>query len=131
MEDVFIASVMKELSSNLAVSKPLLSELIDNEAAGYRTRDGSFVKIPYEELKMIWDVCDDAQRLRLRLPIYVTTDIDSEISSWKVEGIVEAAVVSKLLDKKLYREGYLRLYHPDLKALKALIGDAIMVVFTP
>lgn len=131
MEDALITSVMRELNSNMAASKPLLSELMDGDVRGFKTRDGSFVEIPREELEILWDVCDDSQRLRLRLPIYVTTDIEGDMSSWKVEGLAEADVVAKILGKKVYREGYLRLYHPDLKALKERIGDALMVVFTP
>lgn len=131
MEDALITSVMRELNSNTAVSKPLLSELMDGDVGGYRTRDGSFVEIPRDQLEVLWDACDPSQRLRLRLPIYVTTDIDGDAPSWKVEGVAEADVVAKILGKKVYRDGYLRLYHSDLRDLKGRIGDALMVVFTP
>ena len=131
MDDAFIASVMREFSSNLAASKPLLTELMDGDAEGYRMRDGSFVEIPRDKLQAVWDACDDSERIRLRLPIYVSTDIGGETSSWKVEGVTEAAVVAKMLGKKVYRDGYLRLYHPDLKDLQRKAGEAVLVIFTP
>ncbi len=131
MDDAFIASVMREFNSSLAASKPLLTELMDGDAPGYRMRDGSVVEVPPDKLKAVWDACDDSERIRLRIPIYVSTDIGSETSSWKVEGVTEAAVVAKILGKKVYREGYLRLYHPDLKELQRKIGEAAMVIFTP
>lgn len=131
MDDAFIASVMREFNSSLPASKPLLTELMDGDAPGYRMRDGSVVEVPSDKLKAVWDACDDSERIRLRIPIYVSTDIGSETSSWKVEGVTEAAVVAKILGKKVYREGYLRLYHPDLKELQRKIGEAAMVIFTP
>ena len=64
------------------------------------------------------------------VPIYVSTDTAGETSAWKVEGRVEAAVVAKLLGKRIHREGYLRLYYPDLGELKRLIPDCYIVVFS-
>ena len=129
MDDAFIASVMRECNSNLAATKPSLMELKDGDVEGYTMRDGSTIVVSESQINLIWDACDDAERLRLRIPIYVSTDIGSEVSSWKIEGNVEASVVSKILGKKVYREGYLRLYHPDLKELQRKIPDAIIITF--
>ncbi len=122
---------MKDLNSNLAVSKPLLMDMMDGGDRSYRLRDGSVIEIPEDQLRIIWDACDDSQRIRLRLPIYVSTDISGEVSAWKVEGLAEAAVVAKILGRRIHRDGYLRIYHPDLKELRSKIGDAVLVVFTP
>lgn len=131
MEEAFMSSIMKELNSNLAASKPSLMEMMDGGDRTYRLRDGSVIEIPEEQLRIIWDACDDAQRLRLRLPIYVSTDVSGEGSAWKVEGAVEAPVVAKILGRRLHRDGFLRLYHPDLRELRDKIGDAVLIVFTP
>jgi len=127
----FLASVMSELNSNLAVGKGTIEQMMDSGDFTYRTKSGSVVGIPKEQMEFLWDICDDAERIRLRLPIFVSTDISADIGAWKVEGTPEADVVARILDKKVHREGYLRLYHPDLKDLRAKIPDAIMVVFTP
>lgn len=131
MEEAFLSSIMKDLNSNLAVSKPLLMDMMDGGDRSYRLRDGSVIEIPEDQLRIIWDACDDSQRIRLRLPIYVSTDISGEVSAWKVEGLAEAAVVAKILGRRIHRDGYLRIYHPDLKELRSKIGDAVLVVFTP
>lgn len=131
MEEAFLNSIMKDLNSNLAVSKRTLAEMMDDGDRTYRTRDGSVVEIPESQLRMLWDVCDDSQRIALRLPIYVSTDTSGEVSAWKVEGRVEAPAVAAILGKKLHRDGYLRLYHPDLSDLRAKIPDCVMIVFTP
>ena len=131
MEEAFLSSIMKDLNSNLAVSKRTLAEMMDDGDRTYRTRDGSVVEISESQLRMLWDVCDDSQRIALRLPIYVSTDTSGEVSAWKVEGRVEAPAVAAILGKKLHRDGYLRLYHPDLSDLRAKIPDCVMIVFTP
>ena len=131
MEEAFMSSIMRDLNSNLAVSKRTLSEMMDSDDRTYRTRDGSTVEIPAEQLRILWDACDDSQRISLRLPIYVSTDITGETSAWKVDGRVEAPVVAAILGKRVYKEGYLRLYHPDLSDLRRKIPDCVMIGFTP
>ena len=131
MEEAFMRNITKDLNSNLAVSKRTLEQMLDSGDRTYKVRDGSTVEIPEEQLMLLWDACDDSQRIALRLPIYVSTDTSGETSAWKVEGRVEAPVVAKILGKRLHKDDYLRIYHPDLRDLRSKIGDAIMMVFTP
>ena len=131
MEEAFMRNIMKDLNSNLAVSKRTLEQMLDSGDRTYKVRDGSTVEIPEEQLMLLWDACDDSQRIALRLPIYVSTDTSGETSAWKIEGRVEAPVVAKILGKRLHKDDYLRIYHPDLRDLRSKIGDAIMMVFTP
>jgi len=127
----FLSSVMSELNSNLAVGKRTLEQMMDSGDHSYRTRDGSVVTIPKDQMEFLWGICEEPEKIRLRLPIFVSTDISAETGAWKVEGTPEAAVVARILGKKMFKDGFLRLYHPDLKDLKAKIPDAIMIVFTP
>ena len=114
----FVKSIMSDLNRNLAVSKPSLFEMEQSGDYTYRTRDGSVIDIGKEQFEVLWNICDDSERLRLRIPIYVSTDVSGEVSAWKVEGKVEAAVVARLLGKPVFRDDRVRLYNPDLKKLK-------------
>jgi len=127
----FLASVMAELNSNLAVGRRTLEQMMDSGDYSYRTKDGSEVKIPKEQMDLLWSLCDEGEKIRLKLPIFVSTDTSYESGAWKVEGKDEADIVSKILGKTIIRDGYLRLYHPDLKDLRQKIPDTIMVVFRP
>jgi len=127
----FLSTVMAELNSNLAVGRRTIEQMMDSKDYSYKTKDGSQVIIPEEQMTILWSICDNGERIRLKLPIFVSTDTSYETGAWKVEGKDEAAVVSRLLGKTLLKEGYLRLYHPDLKDLRKKIPDAIMVVFRP
>lgn len=131
MKGFTIESMMSELNNSLAVGKRSLEEMRSSGDYTYNVRGGCKVEIPSEQFDAVWDICDDAERLRLRLPIYVSTDTSSDSGAWKVEGKVEAAVVAKLLGKRLYADGFLRIHYSDYKVLKTLIPDAIMVIFAP
>lgn len=126
----FVQQVMGELNRTLAAEKVPLAELVD-AGGSYRLRDGSVIEVPSEQARRIWEACDDTERIRLRLPIYVSTDIEGETSAWKVDGVAEAEAVAKLLGKKIHKDGRLRLYNPDLRELKKLVPDCYIMVFTP
>ena len=127
----FLQSVMSDLNRNLAASRPSLMEMDEKEDYTYRLRDGSVIDIGKEQFGKLWDICSDEEKLRLRIPIYVSTDTSGEISAWKVEGKTEASVVSRLLGKPIFRDDRVRLYNPDLMKLKKIIPDAYLVVFVP
>ena len=131
MQMPVVESMLSDLNSNLASGKRSLEEMFTSGDRTFKLRSGDVVEIPEEQVNLIWGVCDDSERIRLRLPIYVSTDTSAETGAWKVEGRVEVSVVSKLLDKKMFREDMIRLYYPDFKQLKSIIPDAMMVVFTP
>ena len=131
MQMPVVESMLSDLNSNLASGKRSLEEMFTSGDRTFKLRSGDVVEIPEEQVNLIWGVCDDSERIRLRLPIYVSTDTSAETGAWKVEGRVEASVVSKLLDKKMFRGDMIRLYYPDFKQLKSIIPDAMMVVFTP
>ena len=131
MDKPTVETMLSDLNSHLAAGKRSLEDMKTGGDRTFKVRGGGEVEIPQEQIDLIWDTCDDSQRIALRLPIYVSTDTSAENGAWKVEGRVEAPVVAKLLDKKMYREDMVRLYYPDFKQLKSLIPDAIMVVFTP
>ncbi len=127
----FLASVMSDLNTNLAVGKRTLEQIMDSGDFSYKTKSGSKVGIPKEQIDYLWSICEESEKIRLRLPIYVSTDTSSDIGAWKIEGSPDVEVVARILGKNVLKDGYLRLYHPDLKDLKGRIPDAIMIVFSP
>ncbi len=131
MADFSIESMMADLNRNLATSRRSLSDFIDSGYHTFKVRDGSVIEIPEEQLELLWSVCSDPERLGLKLPIYISTDTSCDCGAWKVDGKYESAVVAKLLEKTIVKEGTLRLYHPDLKTLKTKIPDAILMIFAP
>ena len=96
----FVESIMSDLNRNLVAEKVPLTEMKDGRRT-YRMRDGSVIEVPEEQVDILWDACDDATRLRLKVPIYVTTDISGEVSAWKIEGTAEAEAAARLLGKKV------------------------------
>ena len=131
MQKPTVETMLSDLNTNLAMGKPTLEKMKCDGDRRSKVRGGTEIEVPQEQVDLLWDACDDAQRIALRLPIYLYSDISGETGAWKVQGRVEAAVVAKLLGKPMFRDDMVKLYYPDYKQLKKLIPDAIMVVFTP
>ena len=126
----YMESIMSDLNSNLAAAKVPLNDMMDGDRR-YKMRDGSEIEVPEEQVERIWAACDDATRIRLKLPIYISTDVSGEVAAWKVEGTAEVAAIAGILNKTVHVPGFLRLYYPDLKELRRLIPDCIIAVFQP
>jgi len=126
----YVESIMSDLNRNLAAAKVSLSDMKDGNRR-YKMRDGSEIEVPEEQVDRVWKACDDATRIRLKLPIYISTDVSGEVSAWKVEGTAEVAAIAGILKKTVHVPDFLRLYYPDLKELRHLIPDCIIVVFKP
>lgn len=131
MDATGIEGMMAELNRSLAIGRKTVNEIHEGGDRTFRTRDGSVVEIPEDQIERIWNACTDKERIRMRLPIFVSTDTSCDSGAWKVEGVVEAPFVARMLGKPLFREDMVRLYHPDLKKLRSEIPDAIMITFVP
>ena len=130
MYDDTVEAMMSDLNRSLVGQKPSLESMHEGDVRSYVTRDGAEVIVPKEQVDYLWDVCDDSERIRLRLPIYVRTDVTGTMGAWRVDGKIEAGIVARILGKPMFRDDSVRLYNPDLKELRKKIPDCIMILFT-
>ena len=126
-----IEHIIRDMNKHVPVSRRTLLEYLDSGCDTYETKDGQKVSVDRKELELLAGNCTEIEKMRLRIPILVSTDTSSESGAWKVEGRTEAAVVSRLLNKRLYRDDFLRLYHPDLKDLRRTLPSLVVVLFVP
>ena len=122
--------MISDMNKHIPVSRRTLLEHIESNDLTYKTRDGFICSFDKEEIDFLRDVCTEIEKMRLRLPILISTDTSSD-GAWKADGITETAVVSRILDKRPMREDMLRLYHPDLKRLRGKLPNAAVVLFVP
>jgi len=122
--------MISDMNRHIPVSRRTLLEHIESGDFTYRARNGHVCSFDKEELETIAGSCTEIEKMRLRLPIFVSTDISSE-GAWKVDGMTETAVVSKLLGRKPLREDMLRIYHADLKELRKKISNAVIILYLP
>jgi len=128
---VDIEYVIRDMNKHIPVSRRTLLEYLESGDDTYETKDGQKCTIDRKELEFLAGKCTEIEKMRLRVPILVSTDISYEGGAWKVEGRTEAAVVSKLLNKRLYKDDFLRLYYPDLKEFRKMLPSLIVVLFLP
>ena len=123
--------LIKDMNRHIAVSRKTLLEHLESGIDTYETKDGQKCSVDRKDLELLASSCTEIEKMRLRIPIFVSTDMSYEGGAWKVEGATEVSVVSKLLKKKAYKEDFLRLYYPDLKDLRRMLPSVISIVFVP
>ncbi|MCL2786677.1 MAG: DUF61 family protein, partial [Methanomassiliicoccaceae archaeon] len=96
--------LLKGINDHAPVSRRTLAEHMDSGDLTYRTRGGHVCEMSLEEMNILCGVCAEREKLTLRLPIMVTTDVSSSQGAWKVEGMTEVSVVSGLLSKEPLRD---------------------------
>lgn len=126
-----IEGMISEMNRNMPINRRTIMDYLDNGDYTYATRSGEVGTFDRKELEVLAKHCTDGELLRLRVPVFISTDTSSDAGAWKVDGIVEASVISKLLGKRTYREGYLRLYYPDLADLRKILPELAVVLFLP
>ena len=126
-----VENIIRDMNRHIPVSRKTLLECLESAEATYETKDGQKCSIDRKDLEFLAGKCTEIEKMRLRIPIFVSTDISYEGGAWKVDGRTEAAVVSKLLNKKLHRDDFLRLYHPDLIELRRMLPSIVVVLFLP
>lgn len=124
-----IQKMIAGMNSHLPPVRRTLLDYSENGNLFYKTREGTKVEFDSEEIDFLLEICDEIEKIRLKLPIIVSTDASGETSAWKVDGILESAVVAKILGKTKHREDMLRLYFPDLQTLRKKLPNAVIVAF--
>jgi len=126
-----IEGVIRDMNRHIPVSRRSLLEYLESGDDSYETKDGERCSIDRADLELLAGKCTEIEKMRLRIPIFVSTDTSCEGGAWKVEGRTEAAVVARLLGKRLYKEDFLRLYHPDIRDLRGMVPSLVAVLFLP
>ena len=122
--------MISDMNRHIPVSRKTLLEHIESGDLTYKTRDGYVCSFDKDEIEFLKGICTEIEKMRLRLPILISTDTSSD-GAWKADGITETAVVSKILEKRAMKEDSIRLYHPDLKRLRGKLPNAVVVLFIP
>ena len=120
-----------QMNSSVPVSRRSLLDYSENGDLFFMTRDGNRCEISKDEIDMLCGRCTEIEKMRLKLPIMISTDCSGDITSWKVEGRTETAVIARLLSKNVTVEDHLRFYNPDLKRLRGMLPTCTVVTFLP
>ena len=126
-----VSKMIAGLNSNVPASKVLLSDLAESDNPSFRTRGGSEIEIDRAEIDLLMGVCTEIEKFRLRLPITMVTDTSGEMSMWRIDGPVEAKVISRILDKPLIRDDSIRIYYPDYQVLREKLPTSIVILYLP
>jgi len=124
-----IGKVMGDLNPHIPVARRPLSDYIDSKDLTYRTKGGNTCVMERSEIDLLSENCTESDRMRLRLPIFVLTDVSDSDGAWKVEGKVESRIIAKILGRVQFKEDVVRFYNPDLIKLRKTLPNSVVVLF--
>ncbi len=132
MTDGFdINKMITSMNDHIPTSRRTLLDLLDSDGTSYKTRNGNICDIDRKEIEYLSSICTELEKMRLNLPIFVTTDTSGEGMAWKVDGVVESKVIAKILNKPQFREDSVRFYHPDYVKLLHTLPTSTVVLYLP
>ena len=130
-DSLHLDKALMQMNSSIAVSRRSLLDYEENGDLFFVTKDGNRCEMSSEEIGMLCRECTEIEKMRLKLPIIISTDCSGDITSWKVEGKIETAVVARLLNKPVFTDDHLRFYNPDLKRLRTMLPTCTVLAFLP
>jgi uncharacterized protein (UPF0216 family) len=119
------------MNRHLPTQRRLLVDLLQEKEPFYEGKDGNHYKLDKAELLYLDSLLDFFDKGKLRLPILVMTDTESESGAWKVTGKVEAKVIAKVLERDLDTADMVRFYYPHLHELRKKLPTTTTVMFMP
>ena len=126
-----VTKMLAGMNSSAPAGKVPLLDLADSDDPSFRTRSGSTIEIDRSEIDLLMSVCTEMEKIRLKLPITMVTDTSGEMSTWRIDGKTEAAVISRILGKPLIKEDSVRIYYPDYQILREKLPSSIVTMYLP
>ena len=126
-----VTKALAGMNTSAPVSRVPLLDLSENENPSFRARGGFDIEIDRSEIDLLMSVCTEIEKIKLRLPMTMVTDTSGEMSAWRIDGAVEAKVISRILDKPLMREDSIRIFYPDYQILREKLPTSIVTLYLP
>ncbi len=132
VQDAFdVNKLITSMNTHVPSSRRSLLDYMESDDLTYRTRGNDICEIDRKEIDYLASVCSEIEKMQLRLPIFVSTDVSGESPAWKVDGAVESKIVARILGRTQFRPDSVRFYHPDYKKLLGLLPTSVIVLFIP
>ena len=126
-----VTKMLAGMNLSAPAGKVSLLDLADSDNPSFRTRTGTVIDIDRAEIDLLMDACTEMEKIRLKLPITMVTDTSGEMSTWRIDGRTEAAVISRILGKPLIKEDSVRIYYPDYQILREKLPSSIVTMYLP
>jgi len=123
--------MIRGMNPHIPAARRSLLDYIEGDDLTYRTRGGDVCEIERAEIDLLASACSETDKMRLRLPIFVYTDITGDMPAWRVDGAAEAKVIAGILGRTQFRPDSVRFYHPDFRELSRKLPTSLVVVYAP
>jgi len=131
-EEGVLRKLIQQMNRHAPARRVLLSELSEMKDPGYSDMEGRFYSIKKGELVLVRKVLEGRNHRDVKLPIVLMTDASLSQSAWRVEGRIECAVVSAVLDRAVPEQGdRMMLYPAHMAVLRRKLPTATTLIFLP
>ncbi len=122
--------LMELLNSGTAITRKYFYELFNEKNPTIKLRDGSEVEIDKEELELIKNIMPNNYLKLLKIPILIEVNPDAYGSGvYKISGIAECYLISKILKKELIKKDELFIYRHELRQIRKLLPTTTQYIF--
>lgn len=123
-----IRRIMSDINADAPVNKHTLLDCIEGNRT-YKTRSGHTIEMDPKEIEYLSTICDQIDRMYLRLPIFVSTDITGEETCWKADGRIECKIIAKVLDRAWHDEETIRIFPSDYRVLLKRLPTTTAILY--
>ncbi len=118
------------LNSGAPVTRIYFYDLIKMENPRIKLRDGSEVEIDKEELELIRKYLPENYLRILRIPIIIEVNPEAYGSGvYKISGVAECLLISKILNKELIKKDELFIYRYELRKIRKILPTTTQYIF--
>lgn len=126
-----VGRMIAGMNTHMPAVRRTLLELSECESPSYRTRSGETIEIERSEIDYLLNECTEMEKMRIKLPIIVTTDISGEMPAWRVDGAAEAGIIARILQKPQFKADSVRFYNPDYQKIRKILPTSVIIAYLP
>ncbi|OPX78407.1 MAG: hypothetical protein A4E45_01206 [Methanosaeta sp. PtaB.Bin039] len=129
IDNKILIKTIQNLNQHLPAKRRSLAELLEDSRPGVKGKDNTFYAMDRPELELIAESIPRFLWPRLKLPMLIEMSPDLGSGSARIQGEVESEAVSKILDLKRDRGGFLIIYMPEVRDLRRKLPTTTQYAF--
>jgi len=126
-----LEKLFKSMNSHIPAIRPSLAVLLEMEEPSYSDKNGRTYMLSKAELQDLASFVDKWDLGRIKVPILLMTDTSYEGGYWKVIGMMETKVVSRIIGREPEKEDEILIFYPQMLELRKRFPTVTNSMYMP
>lgn len=131
LENGTFQKLIAMMNKHVPSTRKTLRDLMGQNEPAYAGKDGNTYHISKDELELIASQIEDYERGSIKIPILIMTDTSCPGGAWKVMGMIETKVVSRIVGREPDTPEEIRFFHPHFVDLRRRLPTSTTVLYMP